>query len=58
MKERKTHTIKVSIDKTYDDILKFYSDRTSLSKLFNCLLEECKNNKSFKFMILKRLENK
>ena len=49
------HTIKVSINKKYDDVLNFYSKDYSLSKLFNVLLEECQNNKSFKFLILKRL---
>ena len=51
-------SVKVSINKDYQDIVDFYTTKegNSLSKLFNVLLKECKKNKPFKFMILKEIE--
>lgn len=49
--------IKVNIDPKHQKLLDFYTKENTLSELFNCFLEECKN-KPFKFKILKDLQSK
>lgn len=49
-------TIKVAVTKDYENVLNFYSERTTLTKLINALLDECKRDKSFKFKILKKIQ--
>jgi len=51
-------SIKVSINQDYQEIIDFYTKKEgySLSKLINVLLNEVKNNKPFKFKILKELK--
>jgi len=47
--------LKVSINEKYKTVLDFYTKDYSASKLFNVLLDEAQNDKSFKFRILKKL---
>lgn len=49
-------SIKVSIDKKYQNIVDFYTKESSLSRLINILLDECEKDKPFKFKILKKLQ--
>ena len=49
-------SIKVSIDKKYQNIVDFYTKESSLSRLINILLDECDKDKPFKFKILKKLQ--
>lgn len=49
-------SIKVSIDKRYQNIVDFYTKESSLSRLINILLDECEKDKPFKFKILKKLQ--
>ena len=54
--QNKTFSIKVSVDKKYQNTVDFYTKQHTLSKLVNVLLSECEKNKPFKFKILKELE--
>ena len=49
-------SIKVSIDKKYQNIVDFYTKESYLSRLINILLDECEKDKPFKFKILKKLQ--
>lgn len=49
-------SIKVSVDKKYQNIVDFYTKESSLSRLINILLDECYKDKPFKFKILKKLQ--
>jgi len=54
--KNKVFPVKVSINNKYKAVLDFYTKDYSLAKLFNVLLDEVNNNKSFKFKILKKIE--
>lgn len=49
-------SIKVSVDRKYQNIVNFYTKESSLSRLINILLDECEKDKPFKFKILKKLQ--
>ena len=56
-KNTKKRSIKININEKYDNVLDFYTQYGSLTQLFNVLIDECQRNKSFKFIIKKRIEN-
>ena len=56
MENNKVFSIKVSVDKKYQNIIDFYTKDSSLSRLINILLDECEKDKPFKFKILKKLQ--
>lgn len=59
MKPQDVFDIKIRLSEKHRKTFnQFKSSGISISKLINELLDEVDNNKSFKFMILKRLENK